>query len=112
MPHARSTGPGNRSGSMILQPEDIVPQTAEEAIACIENAVHAVVGANRCNLSACEFTSTPPGQRQPDFRRVARTHQSAGLAVLHRAHQVRGPCVRSDDDHPAAKLQGASARTS
>ena len=38
------------------------------------------LGPHRCNSSACEFTSTPPGQRQqPDFRRLARTHRVAGL---------------------------------
>jgi len=36
----------NRSRSMILQPEDIVPLTAEEAIADIENAVRAVANEN------------------------------------------------------------------
>lgn len=36
------TTTSNRSRSMILQPEDIVPLTAEEAIADIEDAVRAL----------------------------------------------------------------------
>ena len=34
----------NRSRSMLLQPEDIVPLTAEEAIADIEDAMRALTG--------------------------------------------------------------------
>jgi len=37
----------NRSRSMILQPEDIVPLTAEEAIADIENAMRALTAEDR-----------------------------------------------------------------
>ena len=36
----------NRSRSMILQPEDVVPLTADEAIADIEKAVRAVANEN------------------------------------------------------------------
>lgn len=41
MPRTDATARPNRSASMILQPDDIVPLTAEEAAADIENAVRA-----------------------------------------------------------------------
>ena len=42
MPQTDTTATPNRRRSMILQPEDIVPLTAEEAIADIEGAMRAV----------------------------------------------------------------------
>ena len=41
MPRTDTTAAPNRRRSMILQPEDIVPLTAEEAIADIESAMRA-----------------------------------------------------------------------
>ena len=45
-PDTTTTTP-NRSRSMILQPEDIVPLTAEEAIADIGNAMRALTAKDR-----------------------------------------------------------------
>jgi len=42
MPRTDATTTPNRSRAMLLQPEDIVPRTAEEAIADIENALRAI----------------------------------------------------------------------
>ena len=44
MPRTDTTANPNRSRSIILQPEDIVPLTAEEAAADIENAISALCG--------------------------------------------------------------------
>ena len=41
MPRTDTTAAPNRCRSMILQPEDVVPLTAEEAIADIESAMRA-----------------------------------------------------------------------
>jgi len=41
MPQTKTATARNRSRSMILQPEDVIPLTAEEAIADIENAMRA-----------------------------------------------------------------------
>ena len=42
-----TTNARNRSRSMLLQPEDIVAMTADEAIADIEDAVRAIAGEDR-----------------------------------------------------------------
>ena len=47
MPQTKTATARNRSRSMILQPEDIIPLTAEEAIADIENAMRAFTAENR-----------------------------------------------------------------
>ena len=47
MPRTETTTAPNRSRSMILQPEDIVPLTAEEAIADIDNAMRALAAEDR-----------------------------------------------------------------
>ena len=47
MPRTDTTTTPNRSRSMILQPEDVVPLTAEEAIADIENAMRALAAEDR-----------------------------------------------------------------
>lgn len=47
MPQTKTTTAPNRSRSMILQPEDVVPLTAEEAIADIENTVRAFAADDR-----------------------------------------------------------------
>ena len=47
MEHTNTTNARNRSRSMLLQPEDIVAMTADEAIADIEDAVRALAGENR-----------------------------------------------------------------
>ena len=49
MPRTDTTTRPNRSRAMLLQPEDIVPRTAEEAIADIENALRAIDAEERKN---------------------------------------------------------------
>ena len=47
MPRTDTLTRPNRSRAMLLQPEDIVPRTAEEAIADIENAMRAFADKER-----------------------------------------------------------------
>ena len=49
MPQTKTASAPNRSRAMLLQPEDIVPRTAEEAIADIENAMRAIDAEEREN---------------------------------------------------------------
>ena len=47
MPQTKTATARNRSRSMILQPEDVVLLTAEEAIADVENAMRALTAEDR-----------------------------------------------------------------
>ena len=77
MPQTNSTTTRNPSRSMILQPEDIVPLTAEEAIANIENLKRAFAAADEQETARAAAMSrhdhhTSPGLAAAPSRTSAR----------------------------------------
>lgn len=74
MPRTDAPPNPHRSGSMILQPNDIVPLTAQEAAADIENAMLAFYGKKPRRRRTA--TATPTKHRNPAGRPATRCLKS------------------------------------